>query len=132
MFVERLWRARVKYEEVYLRAYETVAEARSLIGRYLDFFNHKRPHSSLDARMPDSAPCSDTVRTARKRTSAEYRFADFDFSMAPTSQGSEPPAKPGAVQLGRLAIAEMIAVTAAWARAKPEVLRHASSWTIAI
>jgi putative transposase len=44
VFVERLWRS-VKYEEVYLRAYETVAEARRLIGRYLDFFKTKRPHS---------------------------------------------------------------------------------------
>jgi putative transposase len=58
VFVERLWRS-VKYEEVYLRAYETVAEARSLIGRYLDFFNHKRPHSSLDARTPDQAYFTD-------------------------------------------------------------------------
>jgi putative transposase len=54
VFVERLWRS-VKYEEVYLRAYETVAEARLMIGRYLDFFNGKRPHSSLDARTPDHA-----------------------------------------------------------------------------
>jgi putative transposase len=54
VFVERLWRS-VKYEEVYLRAYETVAEARLMIGRYLDFFNSKRPHSSLDARTPDHA-----------------------------------------------------------------------------
>jgi putative transposase len=54
VFVERLWRS-VKYEEVYLRAYDTVAEARRLIGRYLDFFNRKRPHSSLDARTPDQA-----------------------------------------------------------------------------
>jgi putative transposase len=54
VFVERLWRS-VKYEEVYLRAYETVAEARRLIGRYLDFFNRKRPHSSLGARTPDQA-----------------------------------------------------------------------------
>ena len=54
VFVERLWRS-VKYEEVYLRAYETVAEARRLIGRYLDFFNTKRPHSSLGARTPDQA-----------------------------------------------------------------------------
>jgi putative transposase len=54
VFVERLWRS-VKYEEVYLRAYETVAEARLMIGRYLDFFNCKRPHSSLDARTPDHA-----------------------------------------------------------------------------
>jgi len=54
VFVERLWRS-VKYEEVYLRAYETVSEARRLIGRYLDFFNTKRPHSSLGARTPDRA-----------------------------------------------------------------------------
>ncbi len=54
VFVERLWRS-VKYEEVYLRAYDTVAEARRLIGRYLDFFNSKRPHSSLGARTPDAA-----------------------------------------------------------------------------
>jgi putative transposase len=54
VLVERLWRS-VKYEEVYLRAYETVAEARKLIGRYLDFFNSKWPHSSLGARTPDYA-----------------------------------------------------------------------------
>ena len=54
VFVERLWRS-VKYEEVYLRAYETVGEARASIGRYLDFYNGRRPHSSLDGRTPDQA-----------------------------------------------------------------------------
>jgi putative transposase len=54
VFVERLWRS-VKYEEVYLRAYDSVAEARASIGRYLDSYNRKRPHSSLDARTPDRA-----------------------------------------------------------------------------
>ena len=54
VFVERLWRS-VKYEEVYLRAYDSVAEARASIGWYLDFYNRKRPHSSLDARTPDQA-----------------------------------------------------------------------------
>jgi putative transposase len=54
VFVERLWRS-VKYEEVYLRAYDSVGEARASIGRYLDFYNRKRPHSSLDARTPDQA-----------------------------------------------------------------------------
>jgi putative transposase len=54
VFVERLWKS-VKYEEVYLRAYETVGEARSSIGRYLDFYNARRPHSSLDGRTPDQA-----------------------------------------------------------------------------
>lgn len=54
VFVERLWRS-VKYEEVYLKAYDSVGEARTSIGRYLDFYNRKRPHSSLDARTPDRA-----------------------------------------------------------------------------
>ena len=54
VFVERLWRS-VKYEEVYLRAYETVGEARASLGRYLDFYNGRRPHSSLDGRTPDQA-----------------------------------------------------------------------------
>ena len=54
VFVERLWRS-VKYEEVYLRAYDSVGQARASIGRYLDFYNRKRPHSSLDGRTPDRA-----------------------------------------------------------------------------
>src|SRR4029079_15599793 len=45
VFVERLWRC-VKYEEVYLRAYETVGEARASIGRYLDFYNRASQHPS--------------------------------------------------------------------------------------
>ena len=52
VFVERLWRS-VKYEEVYLRAYASVSEARSSIGRYLSFYNTRRPHQSLDRRTPD-------------------------------------------------------------------------------
>ncbi|MEC5414504.1 IS3 family transposase [Aurantimonas sp. C2-4-R8] len=54
VFVERLWKS-VKYEEVYLRAYETVSHARASIGRYLDFYNGRRPHSSLDRKTPDHA-----------------------------------------------------------------------------
>jgi putative transposase len=54
VFVERLWRS-VKYEEVYLRAYESVGEARASIGRYFDFYNRRRPHSSLDGITPDQA-----------------------------------------------------------------------------
>jgi putative transposase len=54
VFVERLWRS-VKYEEVYLRAYDSVSKARGSIGRYLAFYNERRPHSSLDGRAPDEA-----------------------------------------------------------------------------
>jgi putative transposase len=54
VFVERLWRT-IKYEEVYLRAYDTVSEARASLGRYIAFYNSRRPHSSLDRLTPDRA-----------------------------------------------------------------------------
>ena len=54
VFVERLWRT-IKYEEVYLRAYASVPEARASIRRYLGFYNSRRPHSSLDGKTPDQA-----------------------------------------------------------------------------
>lgn len=52
VFVERLWKS-IKYEEVYLRAYDTVSEAKASLGRYIAFYNARRPHSSLDGRTPD-------------------------------------------------------------------------------
>jgi len=52
VFVERLWRS-VKYEDVYLKAYDSVSDARTSLGRYFDFYNGKRPHSSLGRRTPD-------------------------------------------------------------------------------
>jgi len=54
VFVERLWRT-IKYEEVYLKAYDTVSEARISIGGYLAFYNGRRPHSRLDRQTPDQA-----------------------------------------------------------------------------
>ena len=54
VFIERLWRS-VKYEEVYLKAYDSVSHARESIGRYLHHYNSFRPHSSLDGRTPDEA-----------------------------------------------------------------------------
>jgi len=52
VFVERLWKS-VKYEEVYLHAYDSMSHAKASLGRYLDFYNARRPHSSLDRRTPD-------------------------------------------------------------------------------
>ena len=52
VFVERLWRS-VKYEEVYLHAYDTVSDARAGIGEYFDVYNQRRPHSSLKGKTPD-------------------------------------------------------------------------------
>jgi len=54
VFVERFWRT-IKYEEVYLHGYDCVAEARQSIGRYLEFYNGRRPHSALDQRTPNQA-----------------------------------------------------------------------------
>lgn len=54
VFVERFWRS-VKHEEVYLRAYDDVPEARESLGRYLSFYNGRRPHTALDRRTPDQA-----------------------------------------------------------------------------
>lgn len=53
VFVERLWRS-LKYEEVYLHAYNDAAEARAGIGSYLEFYNHERPHAALGHQTPDA------------------------------------------------------------------------------
>jgi putative transposase len=60
VFVERLWRS-VKYEEVYLHAYESVTDAKAGIARYLAFYNASRPHSSLAGQTPDAAYFNNTL-----------------------------------------------------------------------
>ncbi len=52
VFIERLWRS-LKYENVYLNAYETGSEARAGIGKWIAFYNQTRPHSSLDGTTPE-------------------------------------------------------------------------------
>ena len=52
VFVERIWRS-VKYERVYLRAYESVSIARKDIAEYIDWYNGERGHSSLDGKTPE-------------------------------------------------------------------------------
>ena len=53
VFVERLWKS-VKYEEVYLKAYDSVSAAKASLGNYLAFYNTRRPHQSLDGKTPDA------------------------------------------------------------------------------
>jgi putative transposase len=75
VFVERLWRS-VKYEEVYLRAYDTVFEAGASIGRYLTFYNETRPHSAHGRRTPDQAYFNPPrPNPGRGVTSAEIHLA---------------------------------------------------------
>ena len=52
VFIERMWRS-IRYEKVYLHTYQTVSAAREGIGRYINFYNSRRPHSSHQARTPD-------------------------------------------------------------------------------
>jgi putative transposase len=54
VFVERFWRS-IEYEEVYLRAYESASEAKHYIGRYIDYYNKHRPHSSHGGQTPNAA-----------------------------------------------------------------------------
>ena len=62
VFVERLWRS-IKYEEVYLKAYQNGTEARKGIGAYLAFYNQERPHQALGYRSPASGvPCSEPTK----------------------------------------------------------------------
>ncbi len=56
VFVERLWRS-VKYEEVYVRAYDSISAARQGLGRYLTFYNQHRPHRALDGKTPEQVYC---------------------------------------------------------------------------
>jgi putative transposase len=52
LFVERLWRT-VKYDEVVLKAYDSVGQARAELARFIEFYNTRRPHSSLNRKTPD-------------------------------------------------------------------------------
>tara|TARA_B100000614_G_scaffold101443_1_gene91135 strand:+ start:589 stop:1413 length:825 start_codon:yes stop_codon:yes gene_type:complete len=63
VFVERLWRS-VKYEEVYLKAYDSLGTAKASLGRYFAFYNTERRHQSLDRRTPDSVYYESAARQA--------------------------------------------------------------------
>lgn len=65
VFVERLWRS-LKYEEVYLRAYDSVPEARHGIGDYFAFFNDERPHQALGYSVPSAVYFSSVAQLQRK------------------------------------------------------------------
>ena len=62
VFIERLWRS-VKYEEVYLHAYDTVSDSRTGIGKYFNLYNRRRPHSSLKRKTPDQVYYSQQLLT---------------------------------------------------------------------
>ena len=63
VFVERLWRS-VKYEEIYLKAYDDIRSARKSLGMYFDFYNMERRHQSLDRQTPDQVYYENVIRKA--------------------------------------------------------------------
>jgi putative transposase len=73
IFVERLWRS-LKYEEVYLHAYATVAEAKTGIGAWLSFYNDERPHQSLGYRTPRQIQSGRPVDMGTIRVADRLRF----------------------------------------------------------
>jgi len=76
VFVERLWRS-VKYEEVYLHAYETAADVRTGLTRYFTFFNQRRPHTAHAGRTPDDYYCttSSTISAVSPRSRVPKKAA---------------------------------------------------------
>ncbi len=81
IFTERLWRT-IKYEEVYLHSYAHPKEARQSLTRYLDFYNHRRPHQALGYRTP--AEVYDATSDHTARSGAETG------PLAPTWKGGDP------------------------------------------
>jgi len=63
VFVERLWRS-VKYEEIYLKAYDDIRSAKESLGQYFEFYNYERRHQSLDRQTPDQVYCENVTKKA--------------------------------------------------------------------
>ena len=90
VFVERLWRS-LKYEEVYLHVYDTVAEARAGIGRYFAFYNDERPHQALGYQTPrPSSTARPRPRDARARRPQPRPQVISLPPRAPPSPGAPP------------------------------------------
>jgi putative transposase len=87
LFIERLWRT-VKYEEVYLKAYQDGREARTGLEQYFRFYNDVRPHQALGYRTPEDAYIDDSLESLsggmiESLTSSTPRTAESDLSLAP-------------------------------------------------
>lgn len=79
IFTERLWRT-VKYENIYLRSYRTIDEARAGLKKYFDFYNYERRHSSLDDRRPAEVYFGKTIDLSRLAEKRGHRIAFKAFS----------------------------------------------------
>jgi putative transposase len=81
VFIERLWKS-VKYEEAYLKAYNSIAEARCELGAYFEFYNQRRRHQGLDNRTPDEVYYSSRpVIQAAAGTRAAYHLKTAPYCL---------------------------------------------------
>ena len=86
VFVERLWKS-VKYEEVYLHAYDSVSEAKRGLEKYFTFYNQRRPHTALDDKTPDEFYFRQPACTAK--SSVDNKSQDFTYKDENTVQAIE-------------------------------------------
>jgi putative transposase len=83
LFIERLWRT-LKYEEVYLRAYQDATEARGSLAKYIAFYNLERPHQSLKYKTPAEEYCAEPIAVVKERmlTSVKYHKTQYQGRIA--------------------------------------------------
>src|SRR5258708_38601269 len=86
---KRLWRS-VKYEEVYLKDYQDVPEARSGLARYFEFYNHQRPHQALAYRTPQNVYLAESGKR-NKNAAGKKRKTEFLRRGRPYENARESP-----------------------------------------
>lgn len=84
VFVERVWRS-LKYEEVYLKAYDSPAEARAGIAAWIQFYNFERPHQALGYKTPWEVYSSKTAPTATESNIKQNTIEVYPMDMIPYS-----------------------------------------------
>ncbi|MGO8684332.1 MAG: integrase core domain-containing protein [Thermoleophilia bacterium] len=92
VFIERLWRS-VKYEEVYLKGYENITEARRELKAYFDFYNHRRRHQGLADRTPDEVYWSTLLVYATDKTDSCMTSSSSPKKRLMLSKATRPPLK---------------------------------------
>jgi len=90
VFVERVWRS-LKYEEVYLKAYDSTAEARAGIAAWIEFYNYERPHQSLGYKTPWAVYSSNTAPAAEEANIKQKTIEVYPMDMIPYSIPGQKP-----------------------------------------
>jgi putative transposase len=132
VFVERLWKS-VKYEEVYLKAYDSVTAAKAGLGTYLRFYNTRRPHQALDGESPDAVYFENLPQASIAADGPGYPQGPLPSLLRavenpmdnPSSQGSTYQTGDPVQTTGTTSHAVCCQVT--WPTLRPAISRHWSS-----